>query len=68
MKLRAPAPAHDRHGPCAAHQLEQPAPADGLVANVATAKRSCVHDEHHTKRFGRWGRYSDMSVPVAALW
>ncbi|MDT5118465.1 MAG: hypothetical protein QOE30_4204, partial [Mycobacterium sp.] len=43
-------------------------PADGLVVNVATGRRDGVHDEHHTKRFGRWGRYSDMSVPVAALW
>jgi hypothetical protein len=62
------APAYDRRGPCSTDQLEQPAPADGLVVNVATGRRDGVHDEHHTKRFGRWGRYSDMSVPVAALW
>jgi hypothetical protein len=63
-----PAPAYDRRGPCAADQLEQPPTADGLTANVATGRRDCVHDEHDTKRRGRWGRYSDMSVPVAALW
>ena len=56
-RVRVPASAHDRRGPCAAGQLEQPATADGLTANVATARRDWVHDEHHTKRCGRWGRY-----------
>ncbi len=28
-----------------------------IPANIATARRGCVHDEHHTKRCGRRGRY-----------
>jgi hypothetical protein len=60
--LRPPASAHDRQSSGTADQLEQPATADGLTASVETPRRDCIHAEHHTKRGGRWVRYSETTA------